>query len=248
MSRFLTLILASLALISQASAAEVKVAVAANFSAPMQKIAQAFEQETGHKAVLSFGGTGSFYAQIRNGAPFQVLLAADDETPLKLEKEGLAVAGSRFTYATGRLVLWSRQPGLVDDKGEVLRSGRYQRLALANPKLAPYGAAAIETLTKLGLLAELQPRIVQGDNIGQTYQFVASENAQLGFVALSQVYADGRISQGSGWIVPASLHQPIRQDALLLTAGKGNPAASALLTFFKGEKARAVIRSFGYEI
>jgi len=248
MSRFLTLILAGLALISQASAAEVKVAVAANFSAPMQKIAQAFEQHTGHKALLSFGATGSFHAQIRHGAPFQVLLAADDETPLKLETEGLGVPGSRFTYATGRLVLWSRQPGLVDDKGEVLRSGKFQRLAIANPKLAPYGAAAVETLTRLGLLAELQPRIVQGDNIGQTYQFVASENAQLGFVALSQVHADGRISQGSGWLVPASLHQPIRQDAVLLKAGQGNPAASALLTFLRGDKARAVIRSYGYEI
>lgn len=248
MSRLFTFFLAGLALLAQAQAAEVKVAVAANFTAPMQKIAQAFEQETGHKALLSFGGTGSFYAQIRNGAPFQVLLAADDETPLKLEQEGLAVAGSRFTYATGRLVLWSRQPGLVDDQGELLRSGRFQRLALANPKLAPYGSAAIETLTRLGLLEALRPRLVQGDNIGQTYQFVATENAQLGFVALSQVQTAGRIAQGSAWIVPASLHQPIKQDAVLLRAGQGNPAASALLAFLKGEKARAVIRSFGYEI
>ena len=247
MSRLSTFLLALLAC-AAVRAGEVSVAVAANFSAPMQRIAQAFEQETGHKAVLAFGGTGSFHAQIRNGAPFQVLLAADDETPLKLETEGLGVPGSRFTYATGRLVLWSRQPGLVDDKGEVLRSGKFQRLAIANPKLAPYGAAAVETLTRLGILAELQPRIVQGDNIGQTYQFVASENAQLGFVALSQVHADGRISQGSGWLVPASLHQPIRQDAVLLKAGQGNPAASALLTFLRGDKARAVIRSYGYEI
>ena len=248
MSRLLTLILAGLALIGQASAAEVKVAVAANFSAPMQRIAQAFERETGHKAVLSFGSTGAFHAQIRNGAPFQLLLAADDETPLKLETGGLGVPGSRFTYATGRLVLWSRQPGLVDDQGELLRSGRFQRLAIANPRLAPYGAAAIETLTRLGLLATVQPRIVQGDNIAQAYQFVASENAPLGFVALSQVYADGRIAQGSGWLVPASLHQPIRQDALLLKAGQGHPAASALLAYLKGEQARAVIRSYGYEI
>lgn len=248
MSRLFTFFLAGLALLAQAQAAEVKVAVAANFTAPMQKIAQAFEQETGHKALLSFGATGNFYAQIRNGAPFQVLLAADDETPLKLEQEGLAVAGSRFTYATGRLVLWSRQPGLVDDQGELLRSGRFQRLALANPKLAPYGSAAIETLTRLGLLEALRPRLVQGDNIGQTYQFVATENAQLGFVALSQVQTAGRIAQGSAWIVPASLHQPIKQDAVLLRAGQGNPAASALLAFLKGEKARAVIRSFGYEI
>ena len=248
MSRFLTLILTCLALLTQARAAEVKVAVAANFSVPMQKIAQAFEQDTGHQAVLSSGSTGNFYAQIRNGAPFQLLLAADDETPLKLEQEGLGVPGSRFTYATGQLVLWSPQPGLVDDKGEVLRSGRFQRLALANPKLAPYGAAAIETLTGLGLLAELRPRLVQGDNIAQTYQFVASENAPLGFVALSQVYADGRVSRGSAWIVPARLHAPIRQDALLLTAGKDNPAATALLAYLKGEKARALIRGFGYQI
>ena len=248
MPRFLTLLLAGLALMAEASAAEVKVAVAANFTAPMQKIAQAFEQETGHKVLLSFGATGNFYAQIRHGAPFQLLLAADDETPLKLEAEGLGVPGSRFTYATGKLVLWSRQPGLVDDKGEVLRSGKYQRLALANPKLAPYGAAAIGTLTRLGLLAAVQPRIVQGDNIAQAYQFVATENAQLGFVALSQVQTDGRIAQGSGWIVPASLHQPIRQDAVLLGAGKGKPAAAALLNFLQGDQARAVIRSFGYEI
>lgn len=248
MSRFFTFVLTCLALLTQARAGEVKVAVAANFTAPMQKIAQAFEQETGHKAVLAFGGTGSFHAQIRHGAPFQVLLAADDETPLKLEQEGLALAGSRFTYATGRLVLWSRQPGLVDEQGEVLRSGKFQRLALANPKLAPYGAAAIETLTRLGLLDALRSRLVQGDNIGQAYQFVASENAPLGFVALSQVQAEGRIAQGSAWIVPARLHSPIRQDALLLSTGKGNPAASALLHFLKGEKARAVIRSFGYEI
>ena len=248
MSRFFILLLAALVLGARAGAAEVRVAVAANFSAPMQAIARAFEQETGHKAVLSFGATGTFHAQIRHGAPFQILLAADAATPLRLEAEGLGLPGSRFTYATGRLVLWSRQPGLVDDQGEVLRTGRYQRLALANPKLAPYGAAAIETLTRLGLLAALQPRIVQGDNIAQAYQFVATGNAPLGFVALSQVQQEGRIAQGSGWLVPASLHAPIRQDAVLLRTGKGQPAALALLDFLKGEQARAVIRRFGYEI
>ena len=248
MSRFFILLLAALVLGARAGAAEVRVAVAANFSAPMQAIARAFEQETGHKAVLSFGATGTFHAQIRHGAPFQILLAADAATPLRLEAEGLGLPGSRFTYATGRLVLWSRQPGLVDDKGEVLRTGRYQRLALANPKLAPYGAAAIETLTRLGLLAALEPRIVQGDNIAQAYQFVATGNAPLGFVALSQVQQEGRIAQGSGWLVPASLHAPIRQDAVLLRTGKGQPAALALLDFLKGEQARAVIRRFGYEI
>lgn len=248
MRRLLSIVLVSLAWLAQAQAAEVSVAVAANFTAPMQKIAQAFEQDTGHKAILSFGATGAFYAQIKNGAPFQVLLAADDETPAKIEREGMGVAGSRFTYATGKLVLWSKQPALVDDKGAILRSGKFERIAVANPKLAPYGVAAIETMTKMGVLPEVHPKIVQGDNIAQTYQFIATENAQLGFVALSQVISDGRISQGSAWIVPENLHAPIRQDAVLLTPGKDNPAAAALLSFLKGDTARAVIRSYGYEL
>lgn len=229
-------------------AAEVSVAVAANFSAPMQKIAQAFEQDTGHKAVLAFGSTGNFYAQIRNGAPFQILLAADNETPARIEKEGLGVAHSRFTYATGKLVLWSKQPGLVDNKGDVLRTGKLERLAIANPKLAPYGLAAMETLTKLGLLQSLQPKFVQGENISQTYQFVATENAPLGFVALSQVFADGRLKEGSAWMVPATMHQPIQQDAVLLSAGKDNPAALALIGFLRTDKAKGIIRSFGYDL
>jgi molybdate transport system substrate-binding protein len=251
MKRALLAVLAGWGLLSglqAAQAAEVSVAVAANFMAPMQKIAAAFEQDTGHQAVLSFGATGNFYAQIKNGAPFQILLAADDETPLRLEKEGQGVAGSRFTYATGRLVLWSKQPGVVDDKGEVLKTGKFDKIALANPKLAPYGAAAIETLTRLGLLAHVQPRFVQGENIGQTYQFVATENAQIGFVALSQVMTDGRIAQGSAWIVPGNLHTPIRQDALLLNKGLGNPAATALLQYLRSDKARAIIKAYGYEL
>lgn len=232
----------------QVFAAEVRVAVAANFSAPMQKIAQAFEAETGHRAVLAFGSTGALYAQIRNGAPFAAFLAADGETPIKLEKEGLGVAGSRFTYAVGKLVLWSKQPGLVDDRGEVLRSGAFQRIALANPKLAPYGAAAMQTMTALGVVQALQSKLVQGENIAQTYQFVFTENAQLGFVALSQVYADGRITQGSAWIVPDNLHAPIQQDALLLTKGGDNPAAAALLQFLRSERAKALIRAHGYAL
>jgi molybdate transport system substrate-binding protein len=240
-------LLVSLTWFVQAQAAEVSVAVAANFTAPMQQIAKAFEQDTGHRAKLSFGATGAFYAQIKNGAPFEVLLAADEATAAKIEQEGLGVAGSRFSYARGRLVLWSSLPEMVDDQGEVLRSGTFKRIAVANPKLAPYGTAAMEVLTKLGLLADLQPKMVQGDNIAQTYQFVATENAQLGFVALSQVIRDGKISQGSAWVVPAHLHAPIRQDALLLRSGKENPAATALMVFLKGEKAQAVIRSFGYE-
>ncbi len=229
-----------------ARAAEVSVAVATNFIAPMQKIAQAFEQETGHKALLSFGSTGNLYAQIRNGAPFQVLLAADNETPLKIEKERLGLAGSRFTYATGKLVLWSKQPGLVDDKGDILRSGTFERIAIANPKLAPYGAAAIETMAKLGLLQALTPRLVQGENIAQTYQFIATENAPLGFVALSQVLIDGKVAQGSAWAVPSELHAPIQQDAVLLATGKDNMAAKALMVFLRSDRAKMLIRSYGY--
>ncbi|MDP2030792.1 MAG: molybdate ABC transporter substrate-binding protein [Thiobacillus sp.] len=237
-----------LALISHSAyAAEVQVAVAANFTAPMQAIAAAFEKSTGHKAQLSFGATGKFYAQIKNGAPFDVLLAADDETPARLEREGAAVAGSRFTYAIGQLALWSAKPGYVDAKGEVLKTGAFDHLALANPKLAPYGAAAVETLNRLGLLAALQPRFVQGENIAQTFQFVSTGNAELGFVALSQVMKNGKVSSGSAWIVPPSLHAPIRQDAAILIRGKDNPAALALMKYLKEDQARAIIKTYGYD-
>lgn len=231
-----------------ARAAEVKVAVAANFTAPMQKIAAAFAQDTGHQAKLTFGATGKFYAQIKNGAPFELLLSADDETPALLERESQAVAGTRFTYAIGRLVLWSRQPGFVDDAGTVLRNGTFKHLALANPKLAPYGAAAVEVLNGLGLAATLSPKFVQGENIAQTYQFAATGNAELGFVALSQVWADGRLKEGSAWVVPVRLHTPMRQDAIVLKPGQDQPAATALMNYLRGEKARAIIRSFGYDL
>lgn len=231
-----------------ANADEIQVAVAANFIAPMKLIAADFEKVSGHRAALSFGATGKFYAQIRNGAPFDVLLAADDETPAKLEKEGFGVSGSRFTYAIGKLVLWSARPGYVDARGDVLKTGGFTHIALANPKLAPYGAAAIEVMTKLGLLSALEPRFVQGENIAQTYQFVSTGNAELGFVALSQVYEDGKLKSGSGWIVPASMHSPIRQDAVLLSRGKDNPAAAALLQYLKTDKAKAVIRAYGYDL
>lgn len=227
-------------------AGEVSVAVAANFTAPMQRIAAQFEADTGHKAVLSFGATGKFYAQIRNGAPFDVLLAADDETPARLEKEGQG--GGRTTYAIGKLVLWSKQPGLVDDRGEVLKAARFDRLALADPKLAPYGAAAVEAMTRLGVLDAVRPKLVQGENIAQTYQFVATGNAQLGFVALSQVWADGKLKEGSAWLVPGSLYSPIRQDAILLNKGKDNPAAAALLQYLRGAKAAGIIRAYGYDL
>ena len=243
------LVIASLALatLHAAQADTVSVAVAANFTAPMQKIASAFEADTGHKAELSFGATGKFYAQITHGAPFQVLLSADDTTPARLEREGKAVARSRFTYAIGTLVLWSAQPGYVDAQGAVLKTGDFKHLAIANPKVAPYGAAALQVLDQLGATAAVQPRLVQGENIAQAFQFVATGNAQLGFVALSQVMADGKLTSGSAWQVPASLHDPIRQDAVLLNKGQGNAAAAALLQYLKGDKARAVIRGFGYE-
>ena len=231
-----------------AHADEVQVAVAANFTAPMQQIAAQFEKDTGHKAVLSFGATGKFYAQIVNGAPFEVLLAADDETPARLEKDGQGLPGSRFTYAIGKLVLWSTDPALVDGKGEVLKTGSFRHLAIANPKTAPYGTAAVETMTKLGLLSSLQARFVQGENISQTQQFVVTGNAELGFIALSQVIKDGKIGAGSAWIVPTNLYEPIRQDALQLAKGKDKPAATALLAYLKGDKAKAIIKTFGYEL
>lgn len=244
----LTLLVALLLASLGTFADEVQVAVAANFTAPMQQIAAGFEKETGHKAALSFGATGKFYAQIVNGAPFEVLLAADDETPARIEKEGHAVAGSSFTYAIGKLVLWSANPDLVDAKGNVLKTGSFKHIALANPKTAPYGAAAVEAMTRLGVLARLEPLFVQGENISQTLQFISTGAAELGFVALSQVFKEGKATGGSMWAVPASLYQPILQDAVLLAKGKDKAAAAALLSYLKGENARAIIRSYGYEL
>lgn len=231
-----------------AAAAQATVAVAANFAAPMKVIAREMERETGHTLTLSFGATGQFYAQIKNGAPFAVLLSADDETPARLEKEGLAVSGSRFTYAIGRLVLWSKTPDLIDAEASVLKRGGFEKIAIANPKLAPYGAATMQTLQRMGLADTLRPRLVEGANIGQAFQFVASQSAALGFVALSQVTHNGNIKEGSGWIVPSSYHSPLRQDAVLLTRGKGNAAAEALLNYLRTEKAKATIRAFGYDL
>ncbi len=229
-------------------AEEVLVAVAANFTAPMQKIAAEFEKDSGHKAVLSFGATGKFYAQIANGAPFEVFLSADDEAPVRLEKEKFAVAGTRFVYAIGRVVLWSSKEGYVDGKGEVLRKGGFQHVALANPKTAPYGAAAMQAMQKMGVLDTLRGKIVQGENIAQAHQFISTGNAELGFVALSQVFKDGRVTSGSVWIVPAGLHEPIRQEAVLLGKGQGKAAATALMSYLKSDKVREIIKSFGYEL
>lgn len=229
-----------------AQAEEVNVAVASNFTAPMNVIAADFENDTGHKAKLAFGSSGRFYAQIKNGAPFQVFLSADDETPAKLAQEGLAEAASSYTYAIGSLVLWSAKPDFVDAKGEVLKSGKFGKLAIANPKTAPYGRAAIETLTKLGVLSNVEAKFVQGENIAQTFQFAQTGNADLGFVSLSQVMKEGKVTEGSAWVVPAELHQPIRQDVIMLSTGRGNAAAEALLKYLKTDKARKVIQSFGY--
>ena len=244
----IALLIASLAgATSSVCADDISVAVAANFTVPMQIIVAGFEKESGHKVQAAYGATGKFYAQIRNGAPFEVLLAADDETPARLIKDNAAVAGSQFTYATGKLVLWSAKPAIVDGAGAVLKNGGFNHLAIANPKLAPYGAAAVEVMKALGAYESIQPKIVTGENIAQTHQFIGTGNALLGFVALSQVLKDGKI-EGSSWIVPARLYAPIRQDAVILEKGKGKPAAEALLKYLKSDKARAVIRSSGYEL
>ncbi|MCK6412808.1 MAG: molybdate ABC transporter substrate-binding protein [Azonexus sp.] len=235
-------------LLSTAHAGEVSVAVAANFTGPIQVIAPLFERDTGHKLLASFGATGKFYAQIANGAPFEVLLSADDETPARLLREGQGLANTAYTYAIGKLVLWSPNPDLIDTRGEALKKGSFKHLALANPKTAPYGSAAMQAMTRLGVLDALKPRFVQGENIGQTHQFVSTGNAELGFVAYSQVIRNGKIGGGSGWLVPADLYDPIRQDAILLNKGRDNPAAKALLDYLKGGKAREVIKSFGYEL
>lgn len=230
------------------SADEVKVAVAANFTAPMQAIAPAFEKASGHKLVASFGATGQFYAQIKNGAPFDVLLAADDTTPARLESEGATVPGSRFTYAIGSLVLWSADASYLDGTDAALKAGQFRHLSLANPKAAPYGLTAMQVLNKLGLSDTVKSKLVEGQNITQAHQFVSTGNAELGFVALSQVYKDGQISSGSAWIVPNTMYDPIKQDAVILKQGANNPAAAALVEYLKGPEAARVIESFGYKL
>ena len=229
-------------------AAEVHIAVAANFTAPINEIAAAFEKASGHKVIAAFGPTGGLYTQIKHGAPFEVFLAADDSTPARLETEGEILAGSRFTYAIGKLVLWSASAGYVDAQGEVLRRNEFNHLSIGNPKTAPYGLAATQVLARLGLSEAVKPKLVEGTNITQAYQFVATGNAELGFVALSQVYKDGQITGGSAWIVPEDMYEPIRQDAVILNKGKDNPAAAALVDYLKGPKAAAVIKSYGYDL
>ncbi|AEA69751.1 MULTISPECIES: molybdate ABC transporter substrate-binding protein [Pseudomonas] len=247
LTRFAPLLLTTFFAIGAAQAAEVQVAVASNFTAPIQAIAADFEKDTGHKLVAAYGATGQFYTQIKNGAPFEVFLAADDTTPAKLESEGDTVKGSRFTYAVGTLALWSAKDGYVDSQGQVLKHNDFQHLSIANPKAAPYGLAATQVLDKLGLTAQVKSKLVEGQNITQAYQFVSTGNAELGFVALSQVYKDGKVTGGSAWIVPAELHDPIKQDAVILNKGRDNPAAVALVDYLKGPKAAAIIQTYGYQ-
>jgi molybdate transport system substrate-binding protein len=223
-----------------AQAAETQVAVAANFTAAAKEIADAFQKQTGDKVLLSFGASGAFYTQIVNGAPFAALLSADAERPQRLEVEKIGRPGSRFVYAIGRLVLWSADSGLVDEKGEVLRGSGFRKVAIANPKIAPYGQAAVETLTALGLWDALKHKIVQGESIAQAHQFVATGNAELGFVALAQVALQ---DTGSKWIVPSRLHAPIEQEAILL---KQDAVASRFLDYLKGPQALQIIHRYGY--
>jgi molybdate transport system substrate-binding protein len=228
-----------------ALAAETQVAVAANFTEPARAIAAAFKAATGHTATLSFGSSGQFYAQMAHGAPYEVFLSADADRPAAAEREGLGVAGTRFTYAVGRLMLYSRTPGLVDPAGAVLTAGTFHKLSIADPVAAPYGAAAVQAMRKLGVYDRVKPKIVMGSSITQAYQFVQTGAAEVGFVALSQVINE---QGGSRWLVPAADHVPIDQQAILLYAGEKTPAARAFLAFLKTPAAIAVIRRYGYEV
>lgn len=236
--------LAELALRTPAVAADTQVAIAANFTQPAKEIAVAFAKATGHRAILSFGSSGAFYAQMTHGAPFEVFLSADADRPKKAEQEGVGVPGSRFTYAIGRLVLYSTDPALIDAGGLVLKRDNFAKLAIADPVAAPYGVAAVQVMRKLAVYSAIVPKIVKGTSITQTYDFVATGAAPLGFVALSQV-----INQpgGSRWVVPAKLHAPIDQQAVLLWTGAKNSAAKAFLAFLKTNTATAIIKRYGYE-
>lgn len=229
-----------------ASAETVHVAVAANFVEPLKSISRQFEKATGNSVTITSGSTGKLYAQIKNGAPYDLFLAADAKTPARLEHENAIVPGSRFTYAIGKLALWSAKPDYVDSQGAILKKQPFSHIAVASPKLAPYGLAALQTLEKKGLEKTLRPKIVQGENIGQTYQFIASGNAELGFVALSQIYRDGKVKSGSAWIVDTCDYQPIRQDAIMLPHAKNNTAAVALMKYLKSDAAHQVLKSYGY--
>jgi molybdate transport system substrate-binding protein len=241
-------VLATLAVAAHASAlaAEAQVAVAANFAEPIKAIAAVLQKTTGHTIKVTLGATGKLYAQIKNGAPFDVLLSADTSTPEKLEKEGLGQPGSRFTYAIGKLVLWSADAKRVDAKGDVLKAPNLGKVSYANPKIAPYGAAAVQVIDMLGLTAALTPKLVQGESIGQTFTFVSTGNADVGFVAMSQVLEGGKLKSGSMWVVTQNLYDPIRQDAVVLQKAAGNEAMQALMKLLKSPNIKDLIRSYGY--
>jgi len=244
----LTLGAVALAFSAASLADQAQVAVAANFAEPIKAVAAVLEKTTGHTLKVTLGSTGKLYAQIKNGAPFDVLLAANTATPAALENDGLTTPGSRFTYATGKLVLWSADAAKVDAKGDVLKRGNFRKLAYANPKTAPYGAAAVQVMDKLGLTATLTPKLVQGESIGQTFNFVHTGNAELGFVAMSQVLEGGKLKGGSMWVIPQALYSPIQQDAVLLQHGANNPAAQALMKLLQSPNIKDLIRSYGYDI
>ena len=250
MTNYWLRVLSSLVFLStfmNTQAAEINVAVAANFSIVLKEIAVEFQKDTGHQLAITPGATGKFYAQISNGAPFDVFLSADDETPRKLVQEGKAIATSQFTYAIGRLALWSPIPDLVDKNADILKTDKFKYIAIANAKVAPYGQAAVQTVQKLGVLSKIEPRVVQGESIAQTYQFVSTGNAQLGFVALSQIFENGKIKTGSAWIVPEEMHEQLKQDAVVLQSCKSMSACQALMEYLKSEKVKKMMASYGYK-
>lgn len=244
LQRLLSIPITAALLVGAASADEIRVAVASNFRYAIEELAPRFEKETGHEVTLIFGSTGKQFAQIQNGAPFDVFLAADELRPRMLEEDGLVVGGSRFVYAVGRLVLWSADAEDVVD-GDRLSAGNFRFLAIANPTLAPYGRAARQALLKLGVWEALHPRIVKGENVAQTYQFVVTGNAELGLIALAQIRIPGSGASGSHWEIPRTHYDPIRQQAALLA---DTPATREFSNFLRSEEALAVIRSYGYDV
>lgn len=242
-SAFMALLTLSLSYTEAALAGDASVAVAANFTAPAKEIATLYKTQTGYTIDLSFGASGQFYTQIANGAPFDIFLSADDERTKKAVQEGYAVPGSEFTYAIGKLVLWSATPGYVDKDGAILKKGSYNHISLASPKAAPYGAAAVETLKALSIYSTIESKIVTGENIGQTYQFILSKNSELGFVAYSQIIAQ---KEGSFWMVPDKFYTPIVQNAVILKHGQNNVVAKGFYKFLKSKAAVEVIRRYGY--
>lgn len=244
----LLLVLCLILVSSIGNAETTLVAVASDFTKPMNEIATAFKKATGHEAKLSFGSSGKAFAQIQSGAPYEIYLSASEKYPIELEKSGYAVADSRFVYAIGKLVLWSATPGYVDDQGKILKIGNFKHIALADPTHAPYGVVAEEAMKNLGVLEKLRPLFVMGENISQTFQFISSGNAELGFIGLAQIIDvnTGKIGSGSGWIIPDNLHSPFRQSAVLLKKGAENPAALALMDFLKLPPALAIIQKYGF--